>query len=170
MLCDSLDIADHYKLLAETFRVPDELLVFAGFDTVEAAAAAAAAAESKRLAAIKQAKDMRRESIDRTMLTIIEMAGQMLEVSPEEIVESIADTVNKTESLHHFFKKNGAESLVFSYSPKLNEDDRINILHEKEFFQTDQCFVAYRADNTSEVTPKNMMTVLFTVDFFLKKF
>lgn len=159
MLCDALDIAEHYKILAEAFGVPDELHGFAGFDTVEAAAEAEAEAKAKRLAEIKYAKDMRRESIDRTELTIIELAAQMFEVNTDELIECIAESDVRTECLHRFFKKNGSESLVFSYAPKLDDNDRINIFHEKEFIQTDQCVVSYRSDITSDITPKNMINV-----------
>lgn len=160
MLCEPLDIVDHYRSLAEVFGSDsDEVFDYAGFDTVEAEATAAAEAESKRLAEIKQQKDMRRESIDRTMLTVLENVAQIFGITTEELVESIADTENRTESVHRFFRQQGSETLVITYSPKLKETDRINAMHEKELFQTDQCMIVYRADNSSEVTVKNMANV-----------
>lgn len=159
MLCEPLDIADHYKSLADAFGIPDELYDFAGFDTVEAAAAAAAEAEAKRLAEIKHQKDMRRESIDRTMLVILETVAQIYGITVEELVECIADTENRTEGVHRFFRQHGSETLVISYSPNLDEMNRINVMHEKELFQTDQCMIVYRADNSSEITVKNMANV-----------
>lgn len=160
MLCESLNIEDHYKSLAEAFGIPDsDLFDYAGFDTVEAAAAAAAEAKQKQLAEIKHQKDMRRESIDRTMLTILEIVAQIFGITAEELVESIADTENRTESVHRFFRQHSSETLVISYSPKLNEIDRINAMHEKELFQTDQCVIVYRAENSSEITVKNMPNV-----------
>lgn len=159
MLCDSLDIVDHYKNLAQVFGVADDLYEFASFDTNEAAAEAAAAAKAKRLAEIKQKKDLRRESIDRTMLTIIEFMAEILEISTEELIESIVENDIKTDCLHRFFSQNGSESLVLSFSPKLDAEHRVDILHEKEYIQTDQCVIAYRTDHTTDITLKNMPNV-----------
>lgn len=160
MLCEPLDIADHYKILAEAFGIPDELYDFVGFDTVEAAATAAAEAEAKRLAEIKHQKDMRRESIDRNMLTILETVAQIFGITADELVESIADTENRTESVHRFFRRHGSETLIISYAPRLGESNRINVMHENDLFQTDQCMIVYRADNSTEITVKNMANVL----------
>lgn len=159
MLCESLDIVEHYQKFAEAFGVSDELNEFASFDRVEAALIAEAAANAKLLAEIKQKKDLRRESIDRNMLGIIEVVAHSFEISADEIMDIICDSVIKTECLHHFFRQNGSETLIFSFTPKSNDANRIFLLHEKEYHQTDQCAIVYRSDNSTDVDQKNIATV-----------
>lgn len=158
MLCEDLDIAAHYKHLDEVFGISDELCEYAGFDTQEAAAAEAAAAQAQLEAQIKSEKNRRKESIDRTMLSIIEMAAEVFQIKSDEIVDNITDDEAKTQALQHFFRKNGSEALIFSYSPTRADENRIGILKEREL-QTEQCAIVYRTDNSNEITPKNMPNV-----------
>lgn len=160
MLCEDLDISDHYKYLEEVFGVSDELSGYAGFDTYEAAAAEAAAERERHEAHIKAEKNRRKESIDRTMLSVIEMAAQIFKISADEIIDNITDMESKTDLLQNFFQKDGSEALIFSYSPKRTDENRIGILKEKEL-QTEQCAIVYRTDNTTELTPKNLPNVMY---------
>lgn len=159
MLCEELDICDHYKYLDEVFGISDELCGYAGFDTYEAATAEAAAAKERHEAHIKSEKNRRKESIDRTMLSVIEMVAQIFKIHSDEMVDSITDMESKTEALHNFFQKDGSEALIFSYSPNRTDENRIGILKEKEI-QTEQCAIIYRTDNTTEITPKNLPNVM----------
>lgn len=168
MLCEDLNIGEHYKILANAFGVPDDLQEYACYDTYEAEATAKAAAEAKRIAEIKYAKDMRRESIDRTIQTVVELIATIFDITAEDVIESVADTDLKTDTVHRFFKQNGLEALVFSYNQKMAGFDQINVLNESEFFQTDQCVIMYRGDNSSEVTLKNMVNVSIVDSFVLR--
>lgn len=159
MLCDDLDIEGHYKVLNEAFGVANDLQQYAVYDTYEAESEAKAAAESKRIAEIKHAKDMRRESLDRTILAAIEIISTDLDITPEEVIESITETDLKTDTLHRFFQSNGSEALVVSYNHKMDGFDQINILNDSEFFQSDQCVIMYRSDNSNEITLKNINNV-----------
>lgn len=160
MLCEDLDIADHYKHLEEVFGISDELCEYAGFDTYEAAAAEAAEAQAKLEAEIKSEKNRRKESIDRTMLSVIEIAAEVFQIKADEIVDNITDMEAKTQSVHSFFQKNGSEALIFSCSPTRSDENRIGILKEREL-QTEQCAIVYRTDNSTEITPKNMPNVKY---------
>lgn len=159
MLCDDLDIEGHYKMLDEAFGVPDDLQQYAAYDTYEAELKAKADAEAKRIAEIKHAKDMRRESLDRTILAAIEIICTDLGITPDDVIESITETDLKTDTLHRFFKSNGSEALVVSYNHKMNGFDQINILNNSEYFQSDQCVIMYRPDNSNEITLKNINNV-----------
>lgn len=161
MLCEPLNIVDHYKHLAEVFGIGEDLFEYAGFDTTEAARVAAIEAAAALVAEIQRKKDERRESIDRTMMSVIELVSEMFDVKPGEIVESIIDTDTKTECLHQFFRAHGSEAIIFSYSPKLEGIERFGLLQDKDQFQTDQCIIIYRMNNTSEVTAKNFSNVTF---------
>lgn len=160
MLCEDLDISDHYKYLEEVFGVSDELSNYAGFDTYESAAAEAAAAKERHEANIRAEKNRRKESIDRTMLSVIEMTAQIFKIHADEIIDNITDMESKTQQLQHFFQKDGSEALIFSYSPERTDENRIGILKEKEL-QTEQCAIVYRTDGTTELTPKNLPNVMY---------
>lgn len=160
MLCDSLNIDKHYGNLARVFGVQhDDLYEFAKFDTTEAATAAAIHAHDKLLAEIKSQKEMRRESIDRTMLTIIEFIAELLGIRAEELVESIVDCEIKTGCLQRFFPQNGSEAFILSFSSKVDNVNRIDVVYEKEYIQTDQCAIVYRIDRSGDITLKNMTNV-----------
>lgn len=170
MLCEPLDINEHYKRLAEAFSGTDELLEYVSFDTIEAAAEAAAAAAAKLAAEIKLAKDQRRDSIDRTMHAVLDLVANVFQVNSDELIESIVVTEMKTECVHRFFRLKGSEAVVFSFSAESKDAHRINIMHEKDMIQTDQCAIIYRTDNVTEITPKNLFTVRFLIFCFCKDF
>lgn len=158
MLCESLNIVEHYRNLALAFGVIADLHEFSCFDTTEATAAEVAAEQAKLLAEIKEKKDSRRESIDRTMLTVIEFIADIFKVTVGELVESIVDSETKTECLHRFFSQNATDALILSFT-QIDDVNQFDILHEKEYIQTDQCVVVYRTDSPMDITLKNMSNV-----------
>lgn len=168
MLCEPLDINEHYKHLAEIFGETTELYEHVHFDTIEAAALAAAAAAAQLAAEIKQARDQRRDSIDRTMHSVIDVIATMFHITNEELVESIIDTEVRTECFHRFFQVKGSEAVVFSFCPESNEPYRVKIMHEHDMIKTDQCVIIYRTDNTTEINAKNLSTVRF--EYYTKSF